>query len=124
MGDSMPQWMQDLTAGWPMIRTNLPTFFVIVGLIVGVVWWIMDWRYGGIITNKDSEIVLAKSQRDDYRDKMGGATPDQAKARVDALEHTVRMTIGARWEPLTKAEIAVLVPKLKAIQKSRIQIMY
>ncbi|MGM5020219.1 hypothetical protein [Tardiphaga sp. 367_B4_N1_1] len=89
----MPQWMQDLTAGWPMIRANLPTFIVLAALMFGAIWWLMDWRYGGILTgrdgiisNKDSEIALLKGQRDDYKDKLSGATPDQAKARIDALE--------------------------------------
>lgn len=89
----MPQWIQDLFAGWPMIRANLPTFFFIVVLIFGAIWWLMDWRYGGVIAqrdgvinNRDSEITLLKGQRDDYKDKLSGATPDQAKARIDALE--------------------------------------
>src|SRR5579859_7548993 len=101
----MPQWMQDLTAGWPMIRANLPTFFVIAVLmfsaILGTVWWLMDWRYGGIISgrdgiiaNKDSEITLLRGQRDDYKDKLSGATPDQAKARIDDLENRL-----AKLEP-------------------------
>jgi hypothetical protein len=90
----MPEWVQNLTQGWPMIKANLPTFIVLTALIVAVVWWLMDWRYGGIIANKDSEIVLLKGQRDDYREKLSGATPDQAKARIDALETRL-----ARLEP-------------------------
>jgi len=64
-----------------------PASFVVV--IVGclfLAWVAMDWRYGVLINHKDSEIALAKSQRDDYRDKLGGASPDQAKERIDALE--------------------------------------
>lgn len=120
----MPQWITDLFAGWPMIRANLPSFVFIVILIFAAVWWLMDWRYGGIITNRDSEISLLKGQRDDYKDKLSGATPDQAKAKIEGLERAVHMAIGAKWEPLTKAEIAILVPKLRLIQKSRIQIIY
>src|SRR3954470_18357154 len=82
----MPQWLQDLFNGWPMIWANLPAFFTILVLMFGAVWWLMDWRYGGVISHKDSEINLLKGQRDDYKDKLSGATPDQAKARIDALE--------------------------------------
>jgi hypothetical protein len=78
-------------AGWPMIRANLPTFFVIVVLIIGAVWWLMNWRYGSIIANRDSEIALLKGQRDDYKDKLSGATPDQAKNRVDDLERRIAL---------------------------------
>jgi hypothetical protein len=112
----MPQWMQDLTAGWPMIMANLPTFFVLAALITGVVWWLMDWRYGGVIAgrdgaiaNRDSEIALLKGQRDDYKDKLKGATPDQAKARIDALEARF-----ASLEPrrLTTSQRAGLIARL------------
>jgi hypothetical protein len=106
----MPQWMQDLTTGWPMIRANLPTFFVITVLMFGSIWWLMDWRYGGVIANKDSEIALFKGQRDDYKEKLSGATPEQAKARIDALESRL-----ARLEPrrLTEAQRADLATRLR-----------
>jgi hypothetical protein len=55
----------------------------VIGL--GLIWLASEWRYGGIIANRDSEITLLKTQRDDYKDKLGGASPDQAKARIDAL---------------------------------------
>jgi len=120
----MPQWMQDLTEGWPMIRANLPTFFVILVLIVGAVWVAFNWSYGAVLATKNGQIELQDRQLADYRDKLKGATPDQAKAKIDSLERTVRMTVGKDWEPLSKAEIAVLASKLKALPKTRIQIMY
>jgi hypothetical protein len=120
----MPQWIQDLFAGWPMIRANLPTFFFIVVLIFGAVWWLMDWRYGAIVASKTGQIELQDRQLADYKQKLDGATPDQAKAKIDALERRVRVTVGKEWEPLTKSEIATLATKLKAISKTRIQIMY
>jgi hypothetical protein len=89
----MPQWLQDLTAGWPMIRANLPTFAVILLLMFAAVWWFVNYVHGGsisnrdgIISNKDSEIALLRSQRDEYKNKLSGATPDEAKAKIEALE--------------------------------------
>src|SRR5258708_36334735 len=109
MGDSTPQWLQSLISGWPIIRANLPTFFVLAvlmfGAIFGVVWWLMNWRYGGviagrdgIITNKDSEIALLRGQRDDYKDKLSGATPDQAKNRINDLERQLN-ALAKKVEP-------------------------
>jgi hypothetical protein len=49
----MPQWMQDLTAGWPMIRANLPTFFVVLVLILGAVWIVVNWSYSGVLAMID-----------------------------------------------------------------------
>lgn len=103
-GDSMPQWIQNLFAGWPMIKANLPLFAVILVLMLAAVWWLMDWRYGGIIANRDSEITLLRGQRDDYKDKLNGATPDQAKAKIESLE----------------ARLAALEPRLAAIEPRRL----
>jgi hypothetical protein len=124
MGNPMPQWMQDLFAGWPMIRANLPTFFVILVLIIGGIWWLMDWRYGSIVASKAGQIELQDRQLADYKQKLDGASPDQAKAKIEALEHTIRATIGSKWEPLSKAQISALALKLKDIQKSRATVMY
>lgn len=113
----MPQWMQDLVSGWPMIRANPPTFFVILALMIGAIWLVMNYVYGerianrdGIIGNRDSEIAMLKGQRDDYRDKLSGATPDQAKARIDVLETRL-----ARLEPrrLTDTQQTDLTARLR-----------
>lgn len=46
-----------------MIRANLPTFAVIVVLIIGFVWAALSWSYGGIISNQASEIKLLERQK-------------------------------------------------------------
>jgi hypothetical protein len=120
----MPQWMQDLTTGWPMIRANLPTFFVIVVLVTGAVWVVIGWSYSGVLASKNGQLELQDRQLADYREKLKGATPEQAKEKVDSLERTIKMLAGARWEPLTKSQIDSLAGRLKEIKKSRAQIMY
>jgi hypothetical protein len=69
------------------------TFIVALLVLGGVVWWLLDWRYSGIvsnrdgtISNRDSEISLLRGQRDDYKEKLSGASPEQAKAKIEALE--------------------------------------
>jgi hypothetical protein len=120
----MPQWMQDLFAGWPMIRANLPTFFVILVIIIGAVWWLMDWRYGAIVASKNGQLELQDRQLADYKQKLDGASPDQARAKIEALEHTIRVTVGSKWETLSKTQISALAQKLKDIDKSRATVMY
>lgn len=120
----MPQWMQDLTTGWPMIRANLPTFFVIVVLIILTVWTVVNWSYSGVISSKNGQIELQDRQLADYREKLKGATPDQAKDKIDVLERTIRKMVGTDWQPLSKPQIATLAEKLRLIKKGRAQIMY
>jgi hypothetical protein len=67
-----------------------PLVFVTALLTLGAaIWWALDWRYTGIVSNRDLEISSLKTQRDEYKEKLGGASPDQAKARIDALEQKV-----------------------------------
>jgi len=80
---------------------------IILG-VFSVVWIAMDWRYAGIIANRDGIIAsreaainLIATQRDDYKDKLGGASPDQAKSRMDALEKA-NATLSARLSVISK----------------------
>src|SRR5262245_51575677 len=82
-------------------RLVFATALLVAGMAI---YWVMDWRYAGILSNRDSEIALLKSQRDDYKDKLGGASPDQARARIDALEK----------------RLAELEPKLARLEPRRI----
>src|SRR5665213_718041 len=120
----MPQWMQDLTSGWPIIKANLPTFLVILVVMIGAVWVVVNWSYSGVLASKNGQLELQDRQLADYRDKLKGATPDEAKAKIDALERTLRTAVGQSWTPLSKSQIDELASKLEEIQKSRAQIMY
>jgi hypothetical protein len=72
------------------VIAGAPATFVTALLVLAVaIWWAMDWKYSGIIVNRDSEITLYKSQRDDYKDKLNGATPDQAKKQLEDLQRRV-----------------------------------
>jgi hypothetical protein len=83
LGDSMPQWMQDLTAGWPMIKANLPTFIVIVVLIAGVVWAALSWSYGSIIRHQGAEIKLLERQKSEATAvPQQGVLKDKAELRL------------------------------------------
>lgn len=78
-----------------------------------------------MLGSKNAQIELQDRQLADYRNKLGGATPTEAKAEIDALKEKIRHTIGDKWTPLTAAEITVLKEKLTALPKKiRVQIMY
>ena len=51
-----------------------------------VIGWLARWRFRNRIDNLQSLTNLREAQLQDYKDKMNGASPDQAKARMDALE--------------------------------------
>jgi hypothetical protein len=95
-----------------------PAIFIAAVLVVGVIiWTLLSWRYGGIIESKDSIIAL-------YKERLNGATPDEAKAKIDALERRVKLTIGSDWVSLSSSEIAKLSAEVASLPKRRIQVMY
>jgi hypothetical protein len=59
---------------------DAPASTIVVALgILAVVWVAMDWPYAGVIASRDgiiasreAEIKLIATQRDDYKDKLGG----------------------------------------------------
>jgi hypothetical protein len=113
----MPQWMQDHTAGWPMIRANLPTFFVILVLIIGAVWFVVNWSYSGVLTSKTGQLELQDRQLADYKQKLNGANPEQAKSRIDDLEARLIRITARRWDPLTDSQIAEVRVTLRKLPK-------
>lgn len=80
---------------------SAPASALVLSLAVfAVAWAALDWRYAamianrdGIIANRDATINLITTQRDDYKDKLGGASPDQAKSRMGALENANKRSI-------------------------------
>lgn len=77
------------------------TFFAAVGVMSVVIWKLLSWRHAP----KDDLISL-------YKARLDGATPDEAKARIETLEATIARSIGSRWEPLTDREITALAEAL------------
>ncbi len=71
---------------WAVIVSAPIPYLVAVIVVVGAVWGVINWAYSARLSGKDAEIDLLTRQRDDYKDKLGGATPDEAKAKIEALE--------------------------------------
>ena len=62
---------------------NIPTFVVIVGLIVGVVWAALSWSYGSIISHQAAEIKLLERQKSEASAvPKSGALIERASLRV------------------------------------------
>jgi hypothetical protein len=120
----MPPWILDLFAGWPMIMANLPSFFAVLAFMIGAVWLVVNWAYRSVLASKNGQIELQDRQLADYREKLKGATPEEAKAKIDALEEKVRNAIGDRWKVLTTDETARFVASIAALPHRRIQVMY
>jgi hypothetical protein len=64
-------------------------FLLVVGIVAFGIWKFLSHHYSGRISAKDDLIALKQAQVDDYKEKLSGASPDEAKARLDALEQRI-----------------------------------
>jgi hypothetical protein len=71
---------------WAVVSSAPSTFLFGCLLVAGVVWLIMHWAFRARLDSKDAQISLLKARCDDYKEKLGGATPSQAQEKIALLE--------------------------------------
>ena len=78
---------------------SAPLLFAIALLaIVAVVWGVLQVSYRTILSNKDRHIAMLERRVADYRDVVSGATPDEARRRIEAMETELK-TLRLRLQP-------------------------
>jgi hypothetical protein len=92
----MEAFIQHVLRELKVIRSAPLAFFGAVLVIAFGVWWAMDWRYSSIVTHRESEISILKTERDEYKDQLASApvipkpqrrlTDDQKVKLVDELK--------------------------------------
>lgn len=86
---------------WSEIRliAEAPLVFGAAVLFLGaIIWAALRWRYSSIIEHRNDIIAL-------YKARLNGATPDQAKAKIDSLEGQVVSLKNREWPKLTPAAV-------------------
>lgn len=103
-----------------MIKANPATFIAIFVAIVLVVWFIFKFSYSRVLASKNAQIELQDRQLADYRDKLHGASPQEAKARIDTLEERLR-----QFEPrrLTDDQRKILIERARVYEHHELTIV-
>lgn len=92
------KWLNVLKADFTQI---LALLVVIVPVIVTVIYFIFKVELDSKdaqLASKEDQIKLVERQRDDFKNKTGTSTPDEAKAKIDTLTTQVealRSRVGA-----------------------------
>jgi hypothetical protein len=74
------------------LRVLVSAPHVVVPLLIAVAfgtWWIRGQLQEGQISSLKAELSFADRQIAEYKQKLGGASPDEAKARIQQLEARV-----------------------------------
>ena len=95
----LEQFIQYLL-GEVRLIADAPLVFGAAVLFLGAIIWVaLRWRYSGIIERSSRMIAL-------YKERLNGATPDQAKAKIDSLEGQVVSLKNREWPKLHPAAVA------------------
>ncbi|MGH6987215.1 MAG: hypothetical protein ACRED9_10310 [Caulobacteraceae bacterium] len=83
-------------------------FFGALIIVFAAAYWAVRFRYHGTVASLQGRLDLKTAEADDYKRKLGGATPDEARERLDALEARVtemgnRRLTGAHRQRLISA---------------------
>jgi len=99
--------------GQVRLIAEAPLVFGAAVLFLGaIIWAALRWRYSAVIKHRNHIIAL-------YKARLGGATPDQAKAKMDSLEGQVVSLKNREWPKLTPAAVADL-ERILASEKTRV----
>jgi hypothetical protein len=80
-------------------------FLILISLVGLFIWRYLHHHFNGRMSDKDSLLQLRDAQIQDYKEKLSGATPDEAKARIEALEVRLNQT-ASRIEALGPRRIS------------------
>jgi hypothetical protein len=85
--------------GETRLIAEVPLVFGAAVLFLGlIIWAALRWRYSAMIEHRNRIIAL-------YKARLDGATPDQARARMDSLEGQVLSLKNREWPKLPPAAV-------------------
>jgi transcriptional regulator with XRE-family HTH domain len=95
-----------------------------------IVWTAMDWYYESTILSIERELKRTVAERDDYRVKLKGASPDQAASKIAHLEDELAVVQTSTilkeklWQALTPNQIDSLSAALRRYPVSSLSIYF
>jgi len=110
---------------WSVISRAPLIFLMAAAVVCGLAYIATSWLYKGRISHLDERIRLRDDQLDDYKTKLEGASPDEARARLDALEAQVAGLLPRHLSETQKAKLrAVVTPPFGSTGSWKIEILY
>ena len=81
---------------WNVIWQAPVTFIAATIVAGGIIWAAMEFRYRSVLESLNERIRLRDDQIAQFREKIGTASPDEIKARIDQLEAQVQGLVPPR----------------------------
>jgi hypothetical protein len=94
----LQNWLDALKQEIAAVAAAPVTFVIVLMVVIAAVWGGLHWTYRTVLANKDQRIAVLERRVAEYRDKLSGATADEARRRIDALEAEIE-TLRRRLNP-------------------------
>ncbi len=100
-----------LKDNWEVIAKAPWAFLAVAAIIAALVWVIISHLKANQLEGLEARLKLRDDEITDYKRKLSGASPDEAKAEIEALKEAVR-----RLQPkeLTEAAVAMITQIARA----------
>ncbi len=110
---SFAKWMSQ---EWATV-SHAPLIFLACLIVAGLmIWRVVHWQYSTQLAHAQSALSLRDAQVQDYKEKLSGATPDEAKARLDILEEKLNKLSPRRISDSQKSAIVSAIRPFKGCQ--------
>ncbi|UYO46993.1 hypothetical protein KQX64_12945 [Rhodopseudomonas palustris] len=81
----------------------------LIGVTSTIVYFVVAGQLNGQIAVLKERLSLAEAQRDDYKTKLSGASPDEARARLDKLEALLASVLPRKLTPDQLATMSKII---------------
>lgn len=92
-GKTLGLFEKYILSEWAALKQAPVSFILAVSAATALSWSAFSWRYTGQIENLEGRIKLQADQIVAYKEKLNGATPEEARQRVQALEKQLRSLV-------------------------------
>ena len=106
----MPGWIDELRREAKAVASAPLLFAGIVLAALVAIWGALYWSYRATLSSKERHIAALEHRVAEYRESVSGATPDDARRRIEALEIELK-TLRLRLHPrrLTAAQRSAIL---------------
>jgi hypothetical protein len=97
MDTPTPEKVGEIKKWLSVIKEDFPQILAILVVAIPLIWMSINYLYKSALdakdaqlATKDDQIKLLERQRDDFKDKTGTSTPDEAKAKIAAMTEKIQ----------------------------------
>jgi hypothetical protein len=88
--ETQMDWLTRLRQEASAIATAPVGFAVSILVAIAVIWGALHWSYQAVLSSKNARIAQLERRVAEYRNRLGGGTPEDIARRIEALEMEVK----------------------------------